>query len=348
MGTASAIASLPRTRYQGSKRKLCGWIAECLAGRNFESVLDAFGGTGSVAYMFKGQGKRVTYNDALHANQQIGIALIENDATRLGEAAVNRLMRADGRRRYPTFIRDTFGGIYFTDAENAWLDRVCTNIHALGDRYQRAIAWYALFQAALAKRPYNLFHRRNLYMRTANVARSFGNKRTWDKPFEEHFRAFVAEANDAVIDGAGRCRAVCGDAASVAGDFDLVYIDPPYLNRRGVGVDYAHFYHFLDGMLDYANWPQRVDFASKHRRLAAAPSPWTSAGSIGDAFDAVFERYPRAILAVSYRNDGIPNIEDLVRKLRRHRKRVSVNEYARYQYALSIQRETKEVLVIGE
>ena len=40
----------------------------------------------------------------------------------------------------------------------------------------------------------------------------------------------------AVIRGKGTCRAIRSDAAELEGDFDLVYVDPPYVNGRGVGV----------------------------------------------------------------------------------------------------------------
>ena len=80
------------------------------------------------------------------------------------------------------FIADTFRDIYFLDEENRWLDMVVSNIESLSAlysnaklRYKKAIAYNALFQSCLAKRPYNLFHRKNLDMRTRDVERSFGN-----------------------------------------------------------------------------------------------------------------------------------------------------------------------------
>ena len=73
----------PSTRFQGSKLKIADWIWESVQGLNFDSVLDAFGGTGSVGYMFKTKKKKVTYNDMLKFNWYIGLALIENDAVKL-------------------------------------------------------------------------------------------------------------------------------------------------------------------------------------------------------------------------------------------------------------------------
>jgi adenine-specific DNA methylase len=61
-------AEFPSTRYQGSKAKLADWIWEQIADLDFMTCLDAFGGTGAVAYRLKQAGKRVTYNDVLRFN----------------------------------------------------------------------------------------------------------------------------------------------------------------------------------------------------------------------------------------------------------------------------------------
>ena len=337
---------MPATRYQGSKRKLLDWLWSILHDLEFETALDAFSGTASVGYLLKTQGKRVTCNDLLRANEQVAIALVENDRTPLPDAEADRLLNTRSAS-CPSFIAETFSDIYFTDAENAWLDAMQAQIAAVGNRFHRAVAWYALFQAAIAKRPYNLFHRRNLYMRTADVERSFGNKRTWDRPFAEHWRAYVDQANAALIDGGGSCTCVRGDAAEVECAFDLVYIDPPYVNGRGVGVDYAHFYHFLEGLLDYENWSMRIDWRSKHRRMQVEPSAWTDPKRIGGAFERLFERFADAVIVVSYRSDGTPSIDELRALLARFKPRVEVFERARYQYALSTNRSSGEVVLVG-
>jgi len=338
----------PSTRYHGSKRRLLDWIWSHLAGLEFHTALDAFSGSGCVAHMLKRHGKQVTCNDVLHSNTLSAIALVENDRTTLDEATIARLLRPDGRRRYDDFITRTFEGIYFLPDENRWLDVVCQNIAAVGDRFVAALAYHALFQSAIAKRPYNLFHRRNLYMRTADVERSFGNKTMWDRPFADHFRAFAAEANAAVFDNGTRCRTVNGDALDVEGAFDLVYIDPPYVSGKGVGVDYHAFYHFLEGMADYKGWPDRVDFGSKHRRMHRIASPWTDPKRVGGALKALLERFADATLVMSYRSDGVPSRNTLIRAMKRVKPRVRVHQpKRRHQYVLSTNRRSTELLLIG-
>ncbi len=342
-----AVGRFPTTRYQGSKRKLAATILSHLRRLEFSTILDAFGGTGAVAHAFKSAGKQVTYNDLLAFNHQVGVALIENDSIRLGDDDVDAVCTRQRGGTYGQVIEEHFDGIYYTREENRWLDAAVGNIGRIPCRYRRALAWCALFQAAMAKRPYNLFHRRNLYMRTAQVQRSFGNKASWDRSFPNHFRAFAAEANDALIDGCGRCRAVCGDALDVEPGYDLVYIDPPYVNQSGVGVDYRGFYHFLEGMVGYDRWPTLIDRHPKHRPLVPQTNPWTSGRTVYEMFRRLFEHFQRSILVVSYRSDGIPTIEELASMLATFKEKLEVIEGERYQYALSTKRSTREVLLIG-
>ncbi len=338
----------PSTRYYGSKLKLLDWILAHLRGVEFHAVLDVFGGSGCVSHGLKRLGKQVTCNDVLRCNALSALALIENDAKRLQQRTIDRLVRSHPRRRYDDVIARTFGGIYFLPAENRWLDVVCQNIAAMRDRYAQALAYYALFQSAIAKRPFNLFHRRNLYLRTAKVRRSFGNKTTWDRPFEDHFRAFAAEVSAAVFDNGTPCRASNVDALELDGRYDLVYIDPPYINGRGVGVDYHGYYHFLEGMSDYARWPERVDYASKHRRLRSVRSPWTDPRRVRGALRTLLERFADCALVLSYRSDGTPSRGELVRELKRVKPRVRVHTpERRYQYVLSTNRRSTELLLIG-
>ncbi|MCB9457875.1 MAG: DNA adenine methylase [Anaerolineaceae bacterium] len=336
----------PSTRYQGSKRTLTEWIWENVCHLQFDTVLDVFGGTGAVSHLFKNAGKQVTYNDVLAFNRTIGMALIENRAATLSETETDYILNVQESLPYPDFIQRTFPDIYFTPEENVWLDRVLYRINQfLRDPYQQALARFALFQACIIKRPYNLFHRANLYMRTAKVKRTFGNKVTWDTPFETHFRHFIAEANRAVFDNGRDNTALQLDGLGTPVGADLVYIDPPYLNQKGTGVDYRDFYHFLEGMTDYYHWDSRIDYGSKHRRLQPEKSPWNSTETIPDVFEQLVQRHQDSILVISYRDDGIPSKDQLLQILRSHKK--TVHEAAQpKQYALA-HRKSHELLLIA-
>ncbi len=340
------VAQFPSTRYQGSKQKFVDWIWDCIKDIPFHSALDAFGGTGSVSFRLKEEGKQVTYNDILPFNHIIGKALIENKSTRLDNYEIDALFRKIDNVKYPDFIERTFKEIYFTDEENCWLDIVSTNIRFMDNPYKQAIAYFALFQSCIIKRPYNLFHRKNLYVRLQEVKRSFGNKKTWDTPFETHFRKFVNEANNAVFDNGKTCSSINLNIFDVKSEYDFVYIDTPYLNNSGIGIDYADFYHFLNGLVDYDNWDNHIDYKSRNLRLYRQYNVWNDASSIHQAFEQLFTQFRHSVLAISYRSNGIPTIDELVRILENLGKTVKVYLSKEIKYVLS-SKQSNEALIVA-
>ncbi len=340
----------PSTRFQGSKYKITNWIWENVKDLEFNTVLDAFGGTGSVSHLFKNKGKQVTYNDILKFNFTIGKALIENNHEQLSKEEVDFIITKHNQLNYPTFIQDTFHNVFYLDEENQWLDYVVTNIKKLDNEYKQAIAWFALFQACIIKRPYNLFHRANLYVRTADVKRGFGNKTTWDKPFEEHFINFVKEANKAVFSNGTSCKSISYNALDVPNveKYDLVYIDTPYISAKGVGTDYLDFYHFLEGMLDYDQWKERILEKYKHLPIEGrGTNEWTKKNKIYNAFDELFNKYSNSTLVVSYRSDGIPSEKEIIELLKKYKNNVIEVHSKDYQYALA-HKKSSEILFIAK
>ncbi|HBR16014.1 MAG TPA: DNA methyltransferase [Deltaproteobacteria bacterium] len=341
------VGVLPSTRYQGSKSKILNWIDYYTKDLDFDSVLDAFGGTGCVGYMYKKNGKQVFYNDSLKFNHYVGLAIIENPGVTLDDRDVDFILKKQSGVQYPSFIYDTFHDIYFTDEENKWLDVVIANIRKIKNKYKQALAYYALFQSCIIKRPYNLFHRKNLYIRTAEVERSFGNKKTWDTPFEDHFIKFAEEANSAVFNNQKNNKALHSDIFDLdIPKTDLVYIDTPYLSAKGVGVNYFDFYHFLEGIVSYYQWENLIDENSKHKRIKNGKNEWCNKGEIHKAFEKVFAKFKDSILVVSYRDDGTPAIAELITMLEKYKKSIEVKKLD-YKYVLS-NGNSKEVLIIAQ
>lgn len=68
MVSIEELKTIPTTRYQGSKREMLPWIYDCIKNVEFNTVLDAFGGSGMVSCLFKRMGKGVTYNDLYRYN----------------------------------------------------------------------------------------------------------------------------------------------------------------------------------------------------------------------------------------------------------------------------------------
>jgi len=339
----------PSTRYSGSKRRLVDWIWEHAKDLRFESVLDAFGGTASVSLLFKRQGKRVYYNDFLKFNQIIGTAVIENSTMTVSSEELESVLRLSSDS-YPDFIQREFNGLFFTDEENIWLDKVVTNISNINDKYKRAILMASLFQACLAKRPFNLFHRANLNLRLADVERTFGNKTTWEQPFPVLLRRYAAEYNGSVFSN-GKDNMVVGgyDALCAPNGVDLVYLDPPYFSAKSShGTNYMAFYHFLEGMSDYNSWTERIDRTNgSTKRIPDSEHIYhfIRKTEITASFRKLLERFSDNIIVLSYQSYGIPSRNEIEQMFRDLQKDVQV--FSRpHRYALSSQ-SNEELLFVA-
>ena len=359
MITEELFKTIPTTRYQGSKRKILPWIYDCIKDVEFNTVLDAFGGSGMVSYLFKHMGKRVTYNDLFRFNYLIGQSIIENNKVLLTDSDVDYLLNSHLQSN--SFITDTFQYIFFLDEENRWLDMVINNIENLSEfysdpqlHYKKAIAYNALFQSCLAKRPYNLFHRKNLQVRTRDVKRSFGNKTTWDKPFHDHFLAFVKEINQGVFDSDAKCRVICKDVFEIkTGGYDLVYLDPPYLKKKdsNESSNYLKCYHFLEGIANYSEWGNLIDLDSTTRRIRKDYAPnYFNLTDAQTTFECLIKKFRRSIIVLSYRYGGVPTIDELSQMMLKYKEHLKVYD-RHYKYALNKQNGNaalnREYLLIG-
>jgi len=334
----------PTTRYRGSKRKILPWIWNAIKDLAFDSTLDLFGGTGVMSSLFKRMGKEVTYNDYLHYNYMSAVALIENSTTVLTDEDLDFIFSEHPKISYGCFVADIFRGYYFLDAENRWLDRTIANISALGREYsgkvlreKKAIAVWAIGQACLIKRPFNLFHRKNLYLRTEKAERGFGNKSTWETPFEDAMRRFVKEANQVIFDNGRRNRAFCTDALRFKDtDFDLVYLDPPYFFEGQSNEDYKDLYHFLEGVAQPHIWPELIDYDSYNLRLKRNGTRWPAKSSdqLTNIYSSLIDRFSDSVLVISHKSNSLVSLGTIKNLLANHGKQVRTH-WKRYTYALS-------------
>lgn len=348
----------PTTRYQGSKRKLLPWFYKTLKDIDFNTVLDGFGGTGSVSYLFKTMGKKVTYNDYLKFNSIIGKSIIENSNTKLSDYNISNILLM--KEHSNNFITKNFRNIYYLDEENQWIDNIINNLKKLNLNsnkaidYKKSIALNAVFQSCLIKRPFNLFHRKNLYIRTNRVKRSFGNKVTWDRGFEIYFKRFASEINNSIFNSGVDCYIENKDIFDIDNiEYDLVYLDPPYFlkNSNNECGNYLRCYHFLEGMSNYNDWKANVDFESKILNLHNSYLPnHFKASIIHETFEKLISKFSKSKIVLSYKYGGLPSIEFLIELLEKHNKRVFTRSI-HYKYALNKQngdaKLNREYLIIG-
>ena len=332
----------PRMRYMGSKYRLLGWIHEATAEIEFDSVLDAFSGSAVVSYLFKAAGKRVVTNDSLNLGQVLAQALVANRGVELSEAEVGRMRAplAGG----PTFIRDTFSGIFFTEADLAFLDRVWGHLGACRNPDKRAIALSAMIRACAKRQP------RGVFTVAGDPERYKDARRDLKLSLEEHFVEGVGIFDAAVFDNGRDNRALRGDVFEVDPvGHDLVYLDPPYVPRSDDNC-YVKRYHFLEGLSCYWKGLEILE-DTRVKKIRKPFTPFGYRRTAVDAFARLFERFEKSVLVLSYSSNGFPDLEELVRLMKRVKRRVSVLERPhRYHFgthAAARRNQVTEYLIVG-
>lgn len=309
-------ATFPETKYMGSKRRLLPFIAGHLAKLRFSTVLDAFSGTSCVAHMLKNQGREVTANDFLSFCYHIANATIENDSILLTQEDITGLVERDPGAG--TFIRDTFPNLYFDEKDKEFLDNLWANICKLPNEYKKSLALAAANRACMKKRPRGQF--------TTTGRKGWDARADLKLSMHEQFVAAINGLNAAVFSNGRNNKALHRDVFEIDGEYDLVYLDPPYISKYS-DCDYTRRYHFVEGFCSY--WQDTpVMPATKTQKIASYPTAFSSRAGAVEAFRRTFDQFKNSILVVSYSSNGIPSKEEICELLRSVKNDVSVFEQA--------------------
>lgn len=342
---------IPTTRYQGSKRKIAAQLYHSFSKIPFSTALDLYSGTYTVSLILRMQGKLTDSNDYMKYNKNTAEMYLRIDEEILSDKNHKDNLESMllDNQKYLTDVQDKFEGIFFTNLENKQIDNFCSNLRQING-FRKSLYAYAVGQALLKKRPYNLFHRANLQMRTKNVKRSFGNAATWEGSILSH----ALKAIDEVAKLASHLKPQDSSAFSLNSseifkfktDYDLIYVDPPYLNAKGKANNYSEFYGFLDGLIDY-NLFQTGDERFSHKPIAKMSTPWDSEESALNHIEEITRYWENSVIFFSYRSDGKPDIKSFVDVLSRNERTVTVETVSNYKYALSHKCDTKELFIIS-
>jgi DNA adenine methylase/adenine-specific DNA-methyltransferase len=332
------VARYPRLRFMGSKHRLAPRLAELFATLPPGPAVDAFSGSGVVAYTLKATGRPVLANDALAFTSTLARATVENGDTRLDVLDVADLTA--GNRDGRDFIATTFDGLYFGPADHAFLDAAWSRLETLGEA-KRALAIGALCLAAAWKQPRGVF--------TVTTPRYDDGRRQLRMSLRELFLEAVAAFNAAVFAGPP-CRAVCGDVFAIDPEpFALAYLDPPYAPPRD-DTDYIKRYHFLEGLATY--WrDQEIMWETRTRKLVKRHTPFACKRFAGEALDRTFEHFRRSAIVLSYGSNaalGIDELEAMLRRHKRHVRRVEIpHTYGFGTHGAAKRRSATEYVLVG-
>ncbi len=334
----------PLIRYMGSKYRLLDWISEELANIKYDSVLDAFSGSGAVAYMFKTLGKQVYTNDFLFFPSVLAMATIENNNTVLSDFDISRLLAPclDAE----TFILDTYKNIFFEIDDLIFLDNILANIHQLDSEVKKAIAKSCLIRSCAKKQP------RGVFTISGNLSNYDDGRRDLKLSIKEHFIEQVSFYNSAVFDNGQENKSFNGDVFdfdTVKFHPDLVYLDPPYIPRSDDNC-YIKRYHFLEGLSKY--WEnEEILYETKVRKIKKKYTPFSYRKEAIFAFDKLFSKFRDSIIVLSYSSNGYPDLDVLLELMSKYKTSIDVKKKKhRYHFGThsKVQRSVvDEYLIIG-
>ena len=318
--------SFPDTKYMGSKQAILPFIRKEMETVEFDTVLDAFSGSGCVAYELKKLRKRVIANDFLRFAYCIAHAVIENNSVGLSPEDVKELLSIN--RKCPTFIQEKFAGLYFDEEDCGFLDNTWANIQRMRSPYRKSLALAALCRACQKKRPRGLF--------TFVGKKGWDNRRDLKLSMQEQFVQAVQLFNDCVFTNKRDNKALCLDVfeTPVQG-IDLVYIDPPYISRHS-DCDYTRRYHFIEGLCTY--WQGvKIQEHTLTKKIESRPTAFASPATARESFCALFDHFRSCKIALSYGSNGIPSCQDMVALLKMFKRKVRVSSVS-HKYCVANQR----------
>jgi DNA adenine methylase len=305
------MKKLPATRYMGSKQNLLGDIWNVASQFNFKSVLDLFSGSGVVGYMMKAQGKQVLSNDYMAFSACFARATIQNNNVTLSKADIEKLLQD---AKTDDFVASTFQGLYFSDEDNCFIDRVRANIKNLQGVAKRDVAMAALIRACLKKRPRGIF--------TYTGFRYDDGRKDLRMTLQDQFLTAIRQINGAVFDNGKTNRAIHGDAMNLRQTADLVYIDPPYYSPLSDN-EYVRRYHFLEGIA--RDWKGvEIQQHTKTKKFKSYPTPFSTATAAYDAFDCLFRQHKDSVLIVSYSSNSLPTQTQMIELMAKYKNQVEV------------------------
>ncbi len=306
----------PEPQYLGAKHIHRGWIAQFIP-ENVSTVLDAFSGSQSIAYMFKQLGKKVITNDFLSFNNSIGKALIENSCNKLDTSDLEILFSNNDNPSKFNLIGDLYSDLFFLSEEAAFADSFRSNVHKLSNQYKQALALSIMCRSMTRKVTMGHFAHTQALAYASDPIRIKRN-RSLIRPLKDIFLDLLPEYNAAVFDNSKdniSYNKNILDLLPILQNVDLVYFDPPYCNSH---ADYQSFYHLLETYVEY--WKDKR-FVNGTKRYE--PKRYSGFDKNSEAISNLQLMFERAThiptWLVSYNDRSYPDIETMVNLIKPYR-----------------------------
>lgn len=302
----------PEPQYLGAKYTHLAWIKKFIPD-NVKTALDAFGGSQSVAFLFKQLGFKTITNDFLNFNHQIGLSLIENNETKLNNEDISLLLEPAKNKNEFQLIENVYTDVFFEKSEAVFLDNFRANIHLLENLYKQALAFTIINRSMTRKVTMGHFGHTQA-LRYANDPERVRRNRSLVRPIKEIFEDILQKYNNAVFNNGKENRSYNKNILEILPslkNIDIVYFDPPYCDSH---ADYQSFYHLLETYTEY--WKDKQFINSIKRYEPQRFSGFDKKRDVISSFEKLFEYAEEIpIWLISYNNRSYPNIDEFEKLL---------------------------------
>lgn len=267
-------------RYLGSKQKLLNFIDDVVRSETVDvkSVADIFGGTGTVADLFRSRGKKIIVNDILYSNYTSFLTWFGNEEVNYSmiEEIIEELNRLEANSN--NYVSINFGNKYFSMENAIKIGAVRDKIDSYKDLNMRERAFLLT----------------SLLYAMDKVANTVGHYDAYRKKMDSYSPLVLKVPELNKNDGN---RIYCEDANHLVRNIesDLVYIDTPYNSRQ-----YGDAYHLLENIIEWKK-PEVTGVAMKMINRERIKSVY-STKKAPMAFDDLISNIRAKYILVSYNN----------------------------------------------
>ena len=320
----------PPSRYMGSKNKIIKELYKVFKDLKFDSALDLFSGSGSVAYLLKSMNKKVISNDFLSFSYNLSKSIVENSKYKLNSKDIKNLLIKP--KKYDRFVQKKFKNIFFSDIENNFIDIVRHNIKKINNPYKKALAFAALIKACQKKQPRGIF--------TFKGKRYNDGRADLKKSFKQQFLEAITIFNEAVFSNNQKNLSLNKDFDKVKNKCDLVYLDPPYYSRYSDN-EYVRRYHFIEGLVK--NW-QGVEIQEKSivKKFKKYPSMFDTKIGSYNAIEYLIKKYSKQIIVLSYSSNSLPTLDEIKKIAKNNKRQIKIIKID-YTYSFGTQKKLNKM-----
>lgn len=320
-----ATPKMPSVQFLGNKERLLDWIfsyAPKSTPYKPISFLDAFSGSGIVAFEAKRRGFRVTANDLLQCCWHIARGLVENSSETLSREEVEYLFSPNPNSG--NLMQRLFTGNFFQPEQALVLDTFRANIEQLSET-KRSLA-FAIMNRALTRKVIMGHFAHLQAIPYANTPIRVKRNPSIAKPIRQLFLDLLPDFNRAVFNSHLSHHSFNTNILDLLNDdanYDIAYFDPPYCMSHS---DYQAFYHLLETFSRY--WTDKEFIGGTNRYSPPLDSSFDKKTTATQAFNQLFELAQNIPLwLISYNDRSYPSVETFETLLRATGRTVSIYRY---------------------